>query len=102
MGGRTSPSPPLQGGCWGQLRGLVKRTICCVLIHNIGMHDVTAREAISRLRREGWEERPGKGSHLIFKKPGKRVVVANHSGDIPTGTLRAICEQAEWEYPPSR
>jgi len=63
---------------------------------------VTAREAMNRLRREGWDDRPGKGSHFIFKKMGKRVVVSNHSGDIPAGTLRAICDQAGWEYPPSR
>ena len=63
---------------------------------------MTAREAMSRLRREGWAERQGKGSHVIFKRDGKRVVVSNHKGDIPTGTLRAICEQAGWEYPPER
>ncbi len=63
---------------------------------------MTAREAMSRLRREGWTERPGKGSHTIFKKAGRRVVVSNHSGDIPSGTLRSICEQAGWEYPPRR
>jgi len=56
-------------------------------------------EAIRRLRREGWEERPGKGSHLIFRKEGKHVVIANR-GDIPTGTLREICRQAGWEWPP--
>jgi predicted RNA binding protein YcfA (HicA-like mRNA interferase family)/predicted RNase H-like HicB family nuclease len=59
-----------------------------------------ATEAIRRLRREGWEERPGKGSHLIFRKAGKLVVIANHPGDIPTGTLREICRQAGWEWPP--
>jgi predicted RNA binding protein YcfA (HicA-like mRNA interferase family) len=59
-----------------------------------------ATEAIRRLRREGWEERPGKGSHLIFRRAGKLVVIANHSGDIPTGTLRQICRQAGWEWPP--
>jgi predicted RNA binding protein YcfA (HicA-like mRNA interferase family) len=63
---------------------------------------VTAREAMSRLRREGWTERTGKGSHVIFKRDGKRVVVSNHSGNIPIGTLRAICAQADWEYPPER
>ncbi len=63
---------------------------------------VTAREAMNRLRREGWTERAGKGSHVIFKRNGKRVVVSNHSGDIPLGTLRAICAQAGWEYPPDR
>ena len=59
-----------------------------------------ATEAIRRLRREGWEERPGKGSHLIFRRAGKLVVIANHPGDIPTGTLREICRQAGWEWPP--
>jgi predicted RNA binding protein YcfA (HicA-like mRNA interferase family) len=63
---------------------------------------MTAREAMQRLRREGWVERSGKGSHMIFKKDGRRVVVSNHSGEIPTGTLRAICAQARWEYPPQR
>lgn len=57
-------------------------------------------EAIRRLRREGWAERPGKGSHLIFRKEANRVVIANHPGDIPTGTLREICRQAGWEWPP--
>jgi predicted RNA binding protein YcfA (HicA-like mRNA interferase family) len=54
------------------------------------------------LRREGWTERTGKGAHVIFKKAGRRVVIANHSGDIPTGTLRAICVQAGWTFPPQR
>ncbi len=58
---------------------------------------MTATEAISRLRREGW---PGRGSHLVFRKNGRRVVVENHRGDIPTGTLRQICKQAGWEWPP--
>ena len=62
--------------------------------------EMRATEAIRRLRREGWEERPGKGSHLIFRRAGKLVVIANHRGDIPTGTLREICRQAGWEWPP--
>ncbi len=60
------------------------------------------REAITRLRREGWMERPGKGSYVIFKKDGRRVVISNHAGEIPTGILRAICAQAGWGYPPQR
>jgi predicted RNA binding protein YcfA (HicA-like mRNA interferase family) len=63
---------------------------------------MTAREAIARLQREGWVARPGKGSHMLFKKGSLRVVVSNHSGDVPSGTLRAICRQAGWDYPPSR
>jgi predicted RNA binding protein YcfA (HicA-like mRNA interferase family) len=62
--------------------------------------EMRAIEAIRRLRREGWEERPGKGSHLIFRRAGKLVVIANHPGDIPIGTLREICRQAGWEWPP--
>jgi predicted RNA binding protein YcfA (HicA-like mRNA interferase family) len=29
---------------------------------------------MNRLRREGWAERLGNGSHVIFKKDGRRVV----------------------------
>ena len=63
---------------------------------------MTAREAMSRLRREGWTERPGKGAHVIFKEAGQRVVVSNHAGDIPLGTLPTICAQAGWDFPPNR
>jgi len=74
---------------------------------------------MQRLRREGFEERSGKGSHRIFRLDGRKVVVASHSGDtlgallrsIPTGTLRQICKHSEiaerfaragWEWPPAR
>ncbi len=63
---------------------------------------MTAHEAISRLRREGWSEAQGKGSHLVFRKDGKKTVIARHRGDIPLGTLRAICKVAGWEWPPQR
>ena len=57
---------------------------------------------MNRLRREGWAERPGKGSHVVFLKGAGRVVVPRHRGDIPPGTLRSICQGAGWEYPPQR
>jgi predicted RNA binding protein YcfA (HicA-like mRNA interferase family) len=63
---------------------------------------VRASEAINRLRREGWSERQGKGAHIVFSRHGRVVIVSDHHGDIPTGTLRAICRQAGWEYPPKR
>ena len=64
---------------------------------------MTAREAMAKLVREGWSERPGKGSHTVFRKAGfQNVIVANHRGDIPSGTLRSICKAAGWEYPPER
>ncbi len=56
---------------------------------------------MQRLRREGWTERAGKGSHVIFAKDGRIVVVTNHPGDIARGTLRSICKQAGWVWPPS-
>jgi len=57
---------------------------------------------MNRLRREGWAERSGKGSHTVFTKAGRFVVVPNHKGDIATGTLRSICRAADWDYPPQR
>jgi predicted RNA binding protein YcfA (HicA-like mRNA interferase family) len=63
---------------------------------------VTPREVMNRLRREGWVERAGKGSHLVFLKDGRTVVVSNHPGDIKIGTLRSICRGAGWDYPPRR
>ena len=63
---------------------------------------MTPREAIARLTREGWIVRPGKGSHLIFTRGDRKTVVSNHRGDIPTGTLRSICRQAGWTFPPGK
>jgi predicted RNA binding protein YcfA (HicA-like mRNA interferase family) len=63
---------------------------------------MTASEAMRRLRREGFTEEAGKGAHRIFRKDGRKVVVSAHRGDIPTGTLRQICKQAGWEWPPAR
>jgi predicted RNA binding protein YcfA (HicA-like mRNA interferase family) len=57
---------------------------------------------MNRLRREGWTERAGKGSHVVFAKTGRVVVVPNHRGDIKPGTLRSICRGAGWDYPPQR
>lgn len=64
---------------------------------------MTPREVMSRLRHEGWSERAGKGSHVVFIKTGHdNVPVPNHRGDIPPGTLRSICRAAGWEWPPRR
>ena len=55
---------------------------------------------MQRLRREGWAERPGRGSHVKFQKEGRSVIVPNHPGDLRTGTLRAIYRDAGWSWPP--
>jgi predicted RNA binding protein YcfA (HicA-like mRNA interferase family) len=44
---------------------------------------------MNRLRREGWAERQGKGSHVLFTKPGQpNISVPRHPGDIKRGLLR--------------
>jgi predicted RNA binding protein YcfA (HicA-like mRNA interferase family) len=64
---------------------------------------MTAREVMTRLRREGWTERPGKGSHVVFIRPGRdNIAVPSHRGDPPTGTLRSIARAAGWEWSPQR
>jgi predicted RNA binding protein YcfA (HicA-like mRNA interferase family) len=57
----------------------------------------TAREIIRKLRRAGFVfDRYGKGSHEIWLNPEtrRRTTVANHPGDLPEGTVRAIVRQA--------
>jgi len=50
---------------------------------------------MNRLRREGWAERPGRGAHTVFVKPGRDIIpVPHHRGDLPTGTLRSIARAA--------
>lgn len=63
---------------------------------------MTADEAMRRLRREGFAERPGRGAHRVFRKGDRTIIISAHRGDIPTGTLRQICKQAGWEWPPAR
>lgn len=69
----------------------------------LASHLMTAREVMARLRREGWMERSGKGSHVVLTKPGLRnVSVPNHPGDLSPGVLRSIARAAGWEWPPQR
>jgi predicted RNA binding protein YcfA (HicA-like mRNA interferase family) len=64
---------------------------------------MTAREVMARLQREGWQERPGKGAHVVFTKPGrKNIPVSRDGGDVPIGTLRSIARDAGWEWLPER
>ena len=57
----------------------------------------TAKEVIQKLRRAGFVfDRQAKGSHEIWYHPRmhRRVVVPNHPGLLPKGTLRAIVRQS--------
>jgi predicted RNA binding protein YcfA (HicA-like mRNA interferase family) len=62
---------------------------------------VTARDAMNRLRQDGWVERPGRGRHVVFARRGMgTVIVPTHHGNLATGTLRTIYRDAGWQWPP--
>jgi predicted RNA binding protein YcfA (HicA-like mRNA interferase family) len=54
------------------------------------------RELVSALERAGWIEKRQRGSHLILwnEESGQVITVPMHTRDLPTGTLRAIVNQA--------
>jgi predicted RNA binding protein YcfA (HicA-like mRNA interferase family) len=54
-------------------------------------------DVVRKLRKAGFEfDRAAKGSHEIWRHPQthRRVVIPNHPGDVPKGTLRSIIRQA--------
>lgn len=56
-----------------------------------------ARDAIKRLKREGWQEVRQTGSHKQFVHPTKgRVTVPDHPGDLKPGTEADIRRKAGW------
>jgi predicted RNA binding protein YcfA (HicA-like mRNA interferase family) len=55
---------------------------------------MNSREIIRALERDGWELARVSGSHHVFRKPGKRVIVPHPVRDIPLGTLRSIERQS--------
>jgi predicted RNA binding protein YcfA (HicA-like mRNA interferase family) len=60
---------------------------------------VKVREAIRRLRRDGWVQTGQEGSHRQFEHPDKpdKVTVAGHlNDDLRPGTWISIQEQAGW------
>lgn len=54
------------------------------------------KEVVKRLRKEGWVERKGKESHLVFMKDGKMVTVPTAKKEIPIGTYRNIAKAVGW------
>lgn len=56
-----------------------------------------AQAIVRKLRKAGFEfDRQAKGSHEIWRHPQtrRRVVIPNHPGDIPRGTLHKIIQQS--------
>jgi len=63
---------------------------------SMGHRDV--RIVIQKLRKEGWCERPGSGSHLVFQKPGMPNVVVPTSGkELKKGMYDKIARDAGWK-----
>ncbi len=54
------------------------------------------KEIIKRLRKEGWEERSGKGSHVVFRKDGETLSVPTSEKELRKGIYRSIAKQAGW------
>ncbi|OGB84955.1 hypothetical protein A2994_03960 [candidate division Kazan bacterium RIFCSPLOWO2_01_FULL_48_13] len=58
--------------------------------------NLKALDLIKILKKLGFEETGGKGSHVRLAHPdGRWTQVAVHPKPVPTGTLRAILRQAE-------
>ena len=55
---------------------------------------------INRLKREGWRNVGGRGSHQNFAHPTKpgRVTVPHPRKDLYVRTIRSIYRQAGWDW----
>lgn len=56
---------------------------------------MTSRELLRKLRRLGIGIEParGKGGHVMVRRDERFAIVPTGSGELPTGTLRAILRQ---------
>jgi len=54
-----------------------------------------AKEVLRRLERAGFVVRRQSGSHVVLRHPdGRQTYVPMHTGEVPSGTFRAILKQA--------
>lgn len=62
------------------------------------MVERNSQRILARLKREGWDDAGGKGSHrkLRHRLSGDTIVVPHPKKDLPTGTARKIAKQAGW------
>jgi predicted RNA binding protein YcfA (HicA-like mRNA interferase family) len=58
---------------------------------------VPTRDVVARLRREGWKDESGRGSHLLFKKDGITVSVPTSKKEIAKGTYNKIAKLTGWK-----
>jgi len=57
---------------------------------------MTAKEFKKKIRAEGWQIIQGKKHELATHpdKPGVKIAIHRHTGDIPTGTLQQMLKDA--------
>lgn len=63
------------------------------------LRNITTREMVNALKRDGFRQTQKKGGHLIFRHlDGRRVAVSYHrSGDtFAPKTLKNMLDQARW------
>lgn len=60
---------------------------------------LTKKELERKLKKEGWEILHGKAHDQAKNpdKPGIKISIPRHKGDIPIGTVRSILKAAEIE-----
>lgn len=61
------------------------------------LKNLTAREVLEILKKDGWYEVVQKGSHVQLKHPEKKgkITVPVHKGKVlPIGTIKSIFKQA--------
>jgi predicted RNA binding protein YcfA (HicA-like mRNA interferase family) len=55
-------------------------------------------EVLKSLRCEGWDGEPGKGSHIVMRKPGEPTIsVPTSNKELQKGTYKKIAKKAGWE-----
>lgn len=62
------------------------------------MGERDTREVIRKLKQEGWDCLPGKGSHAVFRKEGRQnISVPTGKKELAKGTYDAIAGKAGWK-----
>lgn len=56
------------------------------------------RKVMTRLVREGWIQRKGKGDHMNYSKPGVAQLITIDSGEkeVDKNIFKRICKIAGW------
>ena len=62
------------------------------------MSNITYAQVVKKILRRGFTlKRQAKGSHEIWTNGISRVIIPNHRGNIPTGTLSKILKGAGYK-----